>query len=556
MEYKMAINEYKDQCESKLTDDLSESLLDKNMNDFWKSWRNKFGKRDTKAKIVEGYNSNEDIVQAFKSFFSQTCVPNDPSTHLKHKKVFEREFAGYLENENENEDVDSFFTVSDVDSAFLKMKKGKAVGVDMVSSEHLIYAHPCLVVSLKMLFNLMFFYGYVPTEFGKVTLIPLLKDSSADASVCENYRGISLSCAISKVFEYAVLCKFSSLFQTDSLQFGFRSGIGCSDALFTVKSVIDYFTKNGCTLTVSALDISKAFDRVSFYALFSKLMARQFPKPIIRVLLSWYEKSFTSVKWNDCASEWFQVTAGVRQGGVLSPFLFAIYIEDVLKQLKLHGKGCKIGGVYLGCFLYADDILLISQSVSCMQDMLNICCKVANELDLKFNEKKSVVMRIGNRCNMQCNELLLDGTVLPFVEELKYLGVIIRKSLKFSRSLSSSKIKFYRSFNSIYSKVPGAPEDVLIQLFKSFCLPIITYACEALIPTRADLKVLDKLITSAFNKIFKSFDCSIIASAKACFDMSSIEELLCKRQKTFLARYYGKCFSFSSTIYGINRCLA
>ena len=81
------------------------------------------------------------------------------------------------------------------------MKKGKAVGVDMVSSEHLIYAHPCLVVSLKMLFNLMFFYGYVPTEFGKVTLIPLLKDSSADASVCENYRGISLSCAISKVFE-------------------------------------------------------------------------------------------------------------------------------------------------------------------------------------------------------------------------------------------------------------------------------------------------------------------------------------------------------------------
>src|SRR3989442_8944227 len=388
MEYKMAINEYKDQCESKLTDDLSESLLDKNMNDFWKSWRNKFGKRDTKAKIVEGYNSNEDIVQAFKSFFSQTCVPNDPSTHLKHKKIFEREFAGYLENENE--DVDSFFTVSDVDSAFLKMKKGKAVGVDIVSSEHLIYAHPCLVVSLKMLFNLMFFYGYVPTEFGKVTLIPLLKDSSADASLCENYRGISLSCAISKVFEYAVLCKFSSLFQTDSLQFGFRSEIGCSDALFTVKSVIDYFTKNGCTLTVSALDISKAFDRISFYALFSKLMARQLPKPIIRVLLSWYEKSFTSVKWNDCASEWFQVTAGVRQGGVLSPFLFAIYIEDVLKQLKLHGKGCKIGGVYLGCFLYADDILLISQSVSCMQDMLNICCKVANELDLKFNGKKSV----------------------------------------------------------------------------------------------------------------------------------------------------------------------
>src|SRR2546425_10575598 len=146
--------------------------------------------------------------------------------------------------------------------------------------------------------------------------------------------------------------------------------------------------------------------------------------------MSWFKKNYTYVKWKECLSDYFHPTAGVRQGGILSPFLFAIYIEDILKQLKGQEKGCKIGKVYLGCFLYADDILLISQSVTCMQSMLNICCKVANELDLKFNGKKSVVMRIGNRCNMQCNELLLDCTVLPSVEELKYLGVIIRKSLK------------------------------------------------------------------------------------------------------------------------------
>src|SRR3989442_11179428 len=122
-------------------------------------------------------------------------------------------------------------------------------------------------------------------------------------------------------------------------------------------------------------------------------MARQLPKPIIRVLLSWYEKSFTSVKWNDCASEWFQVTAGVRQGGVLSPFLFAIYIEDVLKQLKLHGKGCKIGGVYLGCFLYADDILLIFYFFFCMKDILIICFNVLFKFGLKFIGKKLFLMR-------------------------------------------------------------------------------------------------------------------------------------------------------------------
>src|SRR3989442_1469209 len=68
-------------------------------------------------------------------------------------------------------------------------------------------------------------------------------------------------------FEYAVLCKFSSLFQTDSLQFGF-SLIGCSDDLFTKKSVIDYFTKHGCTLTVSALDMSKVLTEFLFMHFF------------------------------------------------------------------------------------------------------------------------------------------------------------------------------------------------------------------------------------------------------------------------------------------------
>ena len=78
--------------------------------------------------------------------------------------------------------------------------------------------------------------------------------------------------------------KYSPLFGTDSLQFGFRNGVGCSDALFTVKSVVNHFIKNGCTITIAALDISKAFDRISHYALFSKLMQRNFLKRLISIL--------------------------------------------------------------------------------------------------------------------------------------------------------------------------------------------------------------------------------------------------------------------------------
>src|SRR5207248_8935104 len=85
----------------------------------------------------------------------------------------------------------------------------------------------------------------------------------------------------------------------------------------TIKSTIDYFGKNGCTISISALDISKAFDRVSHYALFSKLLTRKVPKEIINVLLSWYTKSSMQVRWNESLSTCFSVSAGVRQGGVL-----------------------------------------------------------------------------------------------------------------------------------------------------------------------------------------------------------------------------------------------
>ena len=450
------------------------------------------------------------------------------------------------------EDHENLFIVKDVESAMQKLKKGKSAGLDKLTTEHLIYAHPSVIVSLKLLFNMMLVYGLVPDDFGKGLLIPLVKDSKGDVSQCENYRGITVSCVISKLFEYVMLGKYSSLFKTDSLQFGFQNGVGCSDALFTVKSVVDHYTKNGCTVSVSALDISKAFDRVSLYALFSKLMERKFPKQVILVLLSWYKNNYTKVKWKDSFSDFFQPLAGVRQGGILSPFLFALYIEDILLQLKLKDKGCKIGKVYLGCFLYADDILLLSQSMVCMQSILNICCDVSKFLDLKFNVKKSATLRIGKRCNTKCCRLMLDGIEIPFADEIKYLGIIIKKDVKFCRSYCSTKINFYRCFNAVYSKASFANEDVLINLFRAYCIPIITYACEAVYPSSSDMKSIDKLISTAFSKIFHSFDIDLITNARLCFGLHSIAEMLLTRQQKFLSRYYNKSFTFSSTIYYVN----
>ena len=275
----------------------------------------KFGRKSAQAKIVENCSSTTGIAQVFKDYFSKTCVPNNTDLHSVHKDEFFKKFEKYpIFNESNH-----LFTTEDIEVALSKLKRGKAVGLDDLSVEHLIYAHPCLIISIKILFNLMLLSGFVPEEFGTGLMIPILKESNADAAVCDNYRGVTISCVVSKLFENALLGKFGSFLSTDNLQFGFKKGVGCSDALHTVRSVVNHFTKNGCTVTVSALDISKAFDRVSHFALLSKMIAHNFPKQLIGVLLSWYTKCSVKVKWKDVISDSFQVHAGVRQGEFLAP---------------------------------------------------------------------------------------------------------------------------------------------------------------------------------------------------------------------------------------------
>ena len=156
----------------------------------------------------------------------------------------------------------------------------------------------------------------------------------------------------------------SGLFITDSLQFGFKRGIGCTEAIFTLKSVISNFVDNGSSVYVASLDISKAFDKVNHCKLFNSLLAAGLPPVIINVLCCWYSKLFVTVRWNTSLSMQFAVCSSVRQGSTLSPALFNLFINAFIVKLKSSGIGCHICDQYFGCLLYADDLILLSPSVA------------------------------------------------------------------------------------------------------------------------------------------------------------------------------------------------
>jgi len=138
---------------------------------------------------------------------------------------------------------------------------------------------------------------------------------------------------MSKVFEYCLLHKFLPNLYSSEFQFGFKKGIGCSDAIFVLNQTVDYFTSRGSTVYMTARDAQKPFDRVNHVKLFNILMNRNLPSQFIKTIVNWYMKISSAFKWNGALSNSVMVLSGIRQGGILSPLLFNMYADVLIAGL-------------------------------------------------------------------------------------------------------------------------------------------------------------------------------------------------------------------------------
>jgi len=134
------------------------------------------------------------------------------------------------------------------------------------------------------------------------------------------------------------------------LQFGFKKNTSCSHALFGFTEAVKYYTKRGNKVLCAFLDASNAFDEVLLNGLLAKFNNRNVLLPLVHVLYNWFSGLSCSVVWNSLIGSLFRVHRGVRQGGVLSPLLFAIYVDDLISELRQSGYGLRIGSLFIGFY--------------------------------------------------------------------------------------------------------------------------------------------------------------------------------------------------------------
>ena len=263
-------------------------------------------------------------------------------------------------------------------------------------SDNFIHGSHRLHVLMTLLLTKMITHNTVPSGFLQSVLIPIPKDKSKALTNSKNYRAIAMGSTLRKILDICLLNLQGNILDTNNLQFGFKWNHSASQCTFAVKEVIQYYNSKKSNVHVMLLDASQAFDRVSYAVLFRKLLDRGLCAVVCRILLHLYTYQIMYIKWSGCLSEHFCVMNGVRQGVVLSPTLFSVYLNCLFHLFVNNKVGCHIGHVYTGAFGYADDIILLAPSKSALNRMLDIANDYAVSHDVIFNASKCKYLVFGD----------------------------------------------------------------------------------------------------------------------------------------------------------------
>jgi len=346
--------------------------------------------------------------------------------------------------------ADSDISLEEVSFAIRKLKIGKSAGVDEIRSEFLKSSGEAGIMWVHRLVNAAWKSGTVPEDWSSAIIAPIHKKGSTKD--CNNYRGISLLSIVGKLYASIIERRVRELVEPllDENQCGFRPMRGCQDQIFCMRQIIEKSYEKNKDLFMCFVDLEKAYDRVPREKLFSVLSEYNIREELLEAIKGMYKSSRAAVRIDGKLSGWFNVTNGLRQGCSLSPLLFIIFMDKIIKSARLRGN-INIGGNVISSLAYADDLVLMANSATDLQDSISDLEQGCIDFGMKISASKTQVMHIGKtRKVINCS---LGGNRLEQVREFKYLGCIFSEDAKFDKEFAERKTKGNQVTSQLRSRI-------------------------------------------------------------------------------------------------------
>ena len=467
-QYKKLLTKKKIQWKEKILGEL-EKLESGNPRQYWDIIKGL--QEDQKSCKISNPNK-------FETFF-KTLFSNIPDKNNFHNEIEEKVKTILLQECSEH--LNPEFIFDEFKSALNKLKN-KTPGPDRIPAA-MLKASPEKVLRLILkLINRIKYTKQYPERWslGNTTLI--LKDGEEGDP--NNYRAITICSAMAKIFSIMVNERLKKIVNEKKLicdnQIGFKEGSRTADHIFVLKNTIDNYLQDGKKIYSCFVDFKKAFDNVWRYGLYYKLLNAGVNCDIVKIIKSMYDKTQLCLKMNGNLSNPILAKKGVKQGCVLSSLLFNLFVNDIPSIFnKDICKPIKVGNILLSCLMYADDIVLLSESKEGIENCLNKLSEYTQKWMMEVNTTKSKIITFQKCGVIQKLNLTYDNKPLEQVKQFKYLGNIISNNGNFKENDKYLKNKGLRASFLLLKKIGLTYKpSAYIRLFEKTVEPIILYNTE------------------------------------------------------------------------------
>jgi hypothetical protein len=349
--------------------------------------------------------------------------------------------------------------------------------------------------------------------------------------------------------------------EIDKTQCGFMNDTGTRNAIFILRNICERAIEVNKDLYLCFIDFNKAFDKVRHTKLLNMLQDLDLDGKDIRLVRNLYWDQSAAIRYQNELGNFANIRRGVRQGCVLSPDLFNLYSENIMRHLDGIG-GLIIGGYTLNNLRYADDIVLIAQSKEKLQEMLDIIDLHSEENGLSINLKKTECMIISKYENVSDSGITLKGNQIKQVENFKYLGTWITNDGKCDKEIKAriamAKETFYKLTNIFHNH--NIRLSTKLNVLNTYVYSILLYASECWTMSAAMTKRLEAVEMWFYRRILRISYTKHITNEEVLNRMGTTRKLIItvrSRQMSFFGHVMRnkeiESFSISGKIEG-RRC--